>query len=1104
MKKILAFLLTLSLAFVLLGCEKDVKPTSVEITGAKDMLVGETLKLTATVKPDDATDKTVKWSSDNAEVATVDQGTVKAVKEGTVKITAKATADESVQNTVTINVTKKAETAEPTEIKVSGVADVKVGSTITLTVEVVPAAADQSVTFETSDEAIAKVDAKGVVTGVKAGTVEITVASKAKAEVKKVVTINVVEEGTVVLPTSVEIKGEASVEVGKTITLTAEVLPADASQNVEWSSSDETILTVDANGVVTGVKAGEAVVTAVSKADGNIKGELTVKVTEEELPGKPEYIQLLGYRKHLPINTEMQIRYQLFSNKEEVTLDEIEWSVSDEGATISEDGIFVATKAGKYTVKCTSKADKNVVSSITVEVTDTENTEYKYEIEDFEVTFTKTEFLRHESIVSNIKTTYSPSSLDNQDIFWISSDTSVVKISATYRTPYIVGEGEVTLTAVSALDPSITHDYQIKVNPYVAPTSFKVVDNDGEVTAIELIEGRYKTLSIAVEPENADPNATFTSLNEEIATVDAKGQIHALVPGETFIVVKSTYEGADFEKQIKITVTKKQEVVIKVDQVTVEVEKKVFVGYKLKAKATIYPINAPQGVTWEIHKSGASLATIDSDGMIVAIATGSIKIRAISTFDPTKKSSWTAIEIQKAPEPLPIGDLKGYEIIIMNADSALSDNDPFYHEEINGVVKEYTQADKQYKQRAWKEVQDKYNCTISVKAYPVDAPWGAKRISWIIDNATNGTSQCDLGIVPTNWIPQFGAANAAVDVSELYDKYGLGQMEPALKTAGTYKGKLFIASTGISQTSTYVNLGLFYNYGWIKELGVEDPATMFNEGNWTYTKFKEWVMSTQSKLKEDEHVLQGSPYYYWFGMSNAAGIQVCDPNMATGTIDDDKQVEASAVIADLAKNDCILKPQTWAEQSESEFSFHKGKTLMTTGDIWFVRNLNRWPSDMWGEGKTEYGYVPFPYPDNMDKEDTKISVASYSAYMYIAGRQYPAELGKEAYKRIWGVMNEMFINTIAYQEAEVGFDPKQVIRDSLMSRLDNPASIEAVIFYDAKKVLFDPAHGIYSSVSATPLKSAANNVMYEGKDYYEEFEKVRESFENEIKKFYAA
>lgn len=48
------------------------------------------------------------------------------------------------------------------------------------------------------------------------------------------------------------------------------------------------------------------------------------------------------------------------------------------------------------------------------------------------------------------------------------------------------------------------------------------------------------------------------------------------------------------------------------------------------------------------------------------------------------------------------------------------------------------------------------------------------------------------------------------------------------------------------------------------------------------------------------------------------------------------------------------------------------------------------------------------------------------------------------------------------------------------------------MFYDAKKVLFDPAYGIYGFVSETPLKSAANKVLYEGNDYVEEFEKVRE------------
>lgn len=1106
MKKILAFLLTLSLAFVLLGCVKDVKPTSVEITGAKDMVVGDSLTLTAKVLPDDAKDKTVKWSSDNAEVATVSAGTVKALKEGTVNITAKATADEKVAGTVTIKITKPAD-VEPAEIKVTGLADIEVGKSIKLVVEVLPSGAKQEVEFKSSNETIAKVDANGNVTGVALGEATITVSSKVKGEIKKEVTVKVVEKAQEVLPTSIKVTGEQKVFVGKTVSLTVEVTPENATnKEVEFKSSNEAIATVDAEGVVKGVKAGEVTITVTAKAKADVTAKITIKVEKEKVPGAPEYIQITGYKKNIKVGDTMELAAYLYSNSEEVTLTDYEWETDPKESDVAkiENGLFTALKAGTVTIKCTSTADKDIYSSIKITVVD-DSEEYVYDVESLEYTFKKTEFLLHESIVSNMEKKILPDKLDNKDVYWESSDTKVVKISPTYRTPYIVGFGEVTITAFSAANPEISKDYQIVVKPYVAPTSFKVVDAMGEeVTEIELEVKRKKTISVVVEPEDGDPRATFESLNKEIASIDENGQISAVAEGETTLIVKSSAEGVEFEKQIKITVKPKTIVEIKVESVTIEVENKVYEGYKLKAVATVYPTICPQGVTWEIHKSGADLATINEEGMITALKVGTIKVRAISQFDPTKKSPWKAITIEQEPPKYEVGDMKGYEIIIMNADSALQDNDPFYHKESNGTVTEYTQADKLYKQKAWREVESLYNCKIVVKEYPADAPWGAKRIKWIIDNATNGTSKCDLGIISTSWIPQFGAANAAVDVTEMYERYGMSQIEPALKTAGSYKGKLLVASTGISSTNTYVSLGLFYNYGWLKKLGVKDPATMFNNGEWTYTGFTNWVINTQAVLGKNEHVLQGSPYYYWFGMTNAAGIQVVDANMATVNVDDEKSIEASNVIYNLVQHECVLKPQTWAESSDNEYSFHKGKTLMTTGDIWFVRNAGRWTKDMWGEGTTEYAYVPFPYPDTMAKEDTRISVANYSAYMYIAGRQYPEALGKEGYNKVWYVMNEMFLRTIKYQEEDVLFDAKAIMERSLKNRLDNPASIEAVLFYDAKRVMFDPAHGIYSSIAATPLKSAANNAMYGGKDYIEEFEKVREQFETDVKKFYAA
>lgn len=71
-------------------------------------------------------------------------------------------------------------------------------------------------------------------------------------------------EAEPVLPESVEVSGPATVRVGETATLSAAVVPQDADQAVEWSSSDESVATVDVAGVVTGVAAGEVTVTATS------------------------------------------------------------------------------------------------------------------------------------------------------------------------------------------------------------------------------------------------------------------------------------------------------------------------------------------------------------------------------------------------------------------------------------------------------------------------------------------------------------------------------------------------------------------------------------------------------------------------------------------------------------------------------------------------------------------------------------------------------------------------------------------------------------------------------------------------------------------------
>lgn len=135
---------------------------------------GETVQLTATVTPSDATNKTVKYASSNTKVATVNSsGKITAVGGGTAKITATAGSKSAV---CTVNV-KVAQTG----IGISGAKDktVSEGSTLKLTTVKVPADATDgySVSWTSSDNSIATVSGNGTVTGVKIGTAVITATS---------------------------------------------------------------------------------------------------------------------------------------------------------------------------------------------------------------------------------------------------------------------------------------------------------------------------------------------------------------------------------------------------------------------------------------------------------------------------------------------------------------------------------------------------------------------------------------------------------------------------------------------------------------------------------------------------------------------------------------------------------------------------------------------------------------------------------------------------------------------------------------------------------------------------------------------------------------
>ncbi|MCM1522175.1 MAG: C10 family peptidase [Muribaculaceae bacterium] len=242
----------------------------------KELTLGEEFTLTATVTPEDASDKSVSWRSSMESVATVDQnGVVKAVGLGvtTIKVTTKGWGPEySATCTVTV--------VEPT-VEATGVTldvnskELTVGEEFTLTATVSPNnATDKTVTWTTSNAAVATVSAAGVVKGIAAGNATITATTTNGKTAACAVTV--VEP--VVLATSITLdKTSFTGYPNDVVTLVATVLPENTTnKTVAWESTDTNIATVDQTGKVTVKTTGNCTIIAKTTDGSNLQAECSI------------------------------------------------------------------------------------------------------------------------------------------------------------------------------------------------------------------------------------------------------------------------------------------------------------------------------------------------------------------------------------------------------------------------------------------------------------------------------------------------------------------------------------------------------------------------------------------------------------------------------------------------------------------------------------------------------------------------------------------------------------------------------------------------------------------------------------------------------------
>ncbi|MEO9892434.1 Ig-like domain-containing protein [Aurantibacter sp.] len=255
----------------------NVKGVALDIN-TKTLDVGDSQQLIATVSPIDADDTSVTWSSSNTSIATVDtNGLVSAIGKG--------------NTTITVTTTDGAFTAQAVitvKIPVTGIlnnpatASIQEDETATIQAIITPSnASDKLVTWTSSDSSIATVNTNGLVRGVTAGEVSIT-ATTTDGNFSATTQVTITAKPIAVTGISVD-PTTTSIEVDKTTTIQAIVVPTNASnKSVTWTSSDTSIASVNNNGLVRGLTAGNVTITATAN-DGNFSATTQVTITAKPI-----------------------------------------------------------------------------------------------------------------------------------------------------------------------------------------------------------------------------------------------------------------------------------------------------------------------------------------------------------------------------------------------------------------------------------------------------------------------------------------------------------------------------------------------------------------------------------------------------------------------------------------------------------------------------------------------------------------------------------------------------------------------------------------------------------------------------------------------------
>lgn len=345
MKKIYSILLVLVFLFVLAGCGPKVTISLNEEDKAITLTEGES----KTVTPVVTGEAELVWESSNPEIASVENGKVNALKPGnaTVKIIVKDNEEIFVEFIVKVLIDFQLSVTE-TEVVLEEGEDLTIYPTYTVGATLV---------WESSNSEVATV-VDGKITAVKEGTAEVKVYLQEKTSDVK--TINVTVNKKVYLAENVNIQLEKfSAYIGDEIAISANVLPAEAAQEVEWSFSPAEAVSF-ADGKLTALQTGAVTIRATAKDGTDKYAEATLNIynviTDFTISGKEK----------MNVNSEQLLTITIAT---ENAKDEFIWTSSDETiATVDEIGFVTTLAEGTVTIKAVAADSGQCEKTFTITV----------------------------------------------------------------------------------------------------------------------------------------------------------------------------------------------------------------------------------------------------------------------------------------------------------------------------------------------------------------------------------------------------------------------------------------------------------------------------------------------------------------------------------------------------------------------------------------------------------------------------------------------------------------------------------------------------------------------------------------------------------------